>query len=64
VLDLFVLLALDLLGLLLLEQYLVFVVDLRFSKALISLFSDLVKSLIESDFFRIVELLQIGQLLL
>lgn len=63
-LDLFVLLALDLLGLLLLEQYLVFVVDLRFSKALISLFSDLVKSLIESDFFRIVELLQIGQLLL
>jgi len=51
VLNLFVLLALDLLGLLLLEQNLVFVVDLSLSQALVSLLSDLVKSLIEPDFF-------------
>lgn len=63
-LDLFIELVLDLFGLLLLEQDLVLVVDLGLRQALIALVPHVGQTLLEAHLFRVVELLQVSQLLL
>ena len=60
--DVFVKLRLHLLRLLLQEENLVLIVDLRLRQALTSLITHIIEPLLEPDFLRIVELLQIGQL--
>lgn len=63
-LNLFIELVLDLFGLLLLEQDLVLVVDLGLRQALIALVPHVGQTLLEAHLFRVVELLQVSQLLL
>ena len=54
----------DLVSLFLDEQDLVLVVDLSLSKTLIALLTHIVKTLLEAHLFRIVELFELGKLLL
>ena len=57
-------LILNLFSLFLLEQDLVLVVDFGLCQALVSLVTNICQSLLESNLLRIVELLQVGELLL
>lgn len=63
-LNLLIELTLDLLGLLLLEEDLVLVVDLGLGQALVTLLTNIVKSLLKAHLLRVIELLQLSQLLL
>lgn len=56
--------ALNLLCFLLLEQDLVFVVDLGLSQSLVALVTHILESLFEAHLFGVVELLEVGELLL
>ena len=60
--DVFVKLRLHLLRLLLQEENLVLIVDLRLRQALTSLITHIIEPLLEPDFLRVIELLKIGQL--
>ena len=57
-------LVLSLLSLLLLEQDLVLVVQLRLRQALVALLSHIVQPLLEADLLGVVEPLELGQLML
>jgi len=63
-LDLLVQVVLDFFRLFLLEQYLVLVVDLCLSEALITLITNICQSLVEANLLRVVELFEICELLL
>ena len=57
-------LILNLFSLFLLEQDLILVIDFGLCQALVSLVTNICQSLLESNLLRIVELLQVGELLL
>ena len=62
--DLVVELCLDLFSLFLLEQNLILVVDLGLCESLVALVTDILQPLLEAHFFRVIELLQVSELLL
>ena len=63
-LDFLVQLVLDLLGLFLLEEDLVLVVDLSLGQALVALVTHISQPLLEPDLLRVVELFEVSELLL
>ena len=63
-LDLLVQVVLDLFGLLLLEKDLILVVDLRLCQSLVTLVTHVSEPLLEAHLLGVVELLEIGKLLL